>query len=96
MKGESLLLKEETLEEMFTPQKIAKFIGMGFFIEKKGNSARLNHNGWNEGFVSHVPAFKDMGKGFIIITNADEGLSLINQVMNAVAIEYQWPDYTLR
>ena len=96
VKGQSGLLKKETMDEMFTPQPIAKFIGVGFFLEKKGNSVRLNHNGWNEGFVAHVRAFKDIGKGFVIMTNADEGLSLVNQVMNAVALEYQWTDYTLR
>ncbi len=93
LKGESSFYKKETIEEMLTPQKVADHIGIGFFLSSKGDSARFGHGGWDEGFVTDFVAYKYLGKGAIIMVNSNEGVELLGEIMRAIAIEYQWPDY---
>jgi len=93
LKDESSLFNKETIEEMLTPQKVAPQIGIGFFLESKGDSLRFGHGGWDEGFVSKVTAYKNLGMGAVIMVNSNEGYSLLDEIMNAIAIEYEWPDY---
>lgn len=93
LKGQSAVFKKETIEEMLTPQKVATHIGIGFFLESKGDSARFGHGGWDEGFVTEAKAYKKVGKGAIIMVNSNEGYALLDELMKAIAIEYQWADF---
>ncbi len=93
VKGESNFFKKETIDEMLTPQKVADFIGIGFFLESKGDSARFGHGGWDEGFVTEAVAYKHLGKGAVIMVNSNEGQEIQNEILRAIAIEYGWPDY---
>ncbi len=93
LRGESALLNKETAEEMLTPQKVAKHIGIGFFLEGKGDSARFRHGGWDEGFVTEFIAYKKLGMGAVIMVNSNEGYELLNEISKAIAIEYQWPGF---
>lgn len=93
LKGESSLFKKETIAEMLTPRKVAEFIGMGFFLDSKGDSVRFRHDGWDEGFVTLATAYKNHGMGAVIMINSNEGVSLLWEIMRAIAIEYKWPDY---
>jgi hypothetical protein len=78
---------------MLTPQKVADFIGISFFLNSKGDSTRFGHDGWDEGFVTLVTAYKNHGMGAVIMLNSNEGVSLLNEITRAIAIEYKWPDY---
>ena len=93
LEGKSTFLKKETIDEMLTPQKIASHIGIGFFLESKGDSTRFGHNGWDEGFVALLTAYKKGGKGAIIMVNSNEGYSIMDELIRAIAKEYNWPDY---
>ena len=93
LKGESSLFQKETIEEMLTPQKVAQQVGIGFFLDHQGDSARFGHGGWDEGFVTQVTAFQTQGKGAVIMVNSNEGNSLLREIMRAIAIEYNWPGY---
>jgi len=93
LKGSSSIFKKETIEEMLIPQKEANHIGIGFFLEGKGDSTIFKHNGWNEGFVGVFKMYKTLGKGVVIMVNSNEGIPLIDEVMNSVAIKYKWPGY---
>lgn len=93
LKNESALFKKETIEEMLTPQKVANHIGVGFFLESKGDSTRFGHGGWDEGFVAEVKAYKNLGKGAVIMINSNEGYPLLGEIMRSIAHEYNWPDY---
>lgn len=61
--GKSTFFMKETIDEMFTPQKVAPHIGIGFFLQSKGDSARFGHNGWDEGFVTFLTAYKKRKRG---------------------------------
>lgn len=93
IKGKSNLLKKETVEEMLAPQKVAKHIGIGFFLESKGDSARFGHGGWDEGFVTTVTAYKNLGMGAVIMVNSNEGFPIMDEIIRSIAQEYGWPDY---
>ena len=93
LKGESALFKKETIGEMLTPQKVAGHIGIGFFLNGKGDSVRYGHGGWDEGFVTQVTAYRNLGMGAVVMVNSNEGYSLLDEIMRAIAIEYEWPAY---
>ena len=93
LEGKSSFFKKETMDEMMKPQKIAKHIGIGFFLDSKGDSARFGHNGWDEGFVALLTSYKKGGKGAIIMVNSNEGYSIMDELVRAIAKEYNWPDF---
>ncbi|HYJ38408.1 MAG TPA: hypothetical protein VEV87_07310, partial [Chitinophagaceae bacterium] len=93
LEGNSNFFKKETMEEMMKPQKVMKDIGIGFFLDSKGDSARFGHNGWDEGFVALLTAYKKGGKGAIIMVNSNEGYSIMDELIRSIAKEYNWPDF---
>lgn len=68
-------------------------IGIGFFLEGTDSTARFKHSGWNEGFISEFRGYRNNGKGVVIMINSNEGVAIINEIMNSVAEVYEWPDY---
>ncbi len=92
-KGESNLISQETIEHMLTPQTIASHIGIGFFLNGENDSSRFSHGGWDEGFVTEFVAYKNLGKGAVVMVNSNEGYSIMNEVTRAIAIEYEWLNY---
>jgi CubicO group peptidase (beta-lactamase class C family) len=93
LQDESDFIEKEILEEMLTPQEFASFIGIGFVLEGEEESARFSHNGWNEGFLCDFRGYKNKGKGVVVMLNSNEGLGIIDEVVNSVAKAYQWPDF---
>lgn len=85
-------LSQETVRDMLTPQ-VESFSGLGPRLDGQGDSARFSHTGGNEGFRCIVEAYVHGDIGAAIMTNADEGFSVIEGVLPALAREYQWPDY---
>jgi hypothetical protein len=75
---------------------IDEAIGVGFFLSGKGGTVRFSHGGWDEGFVAQMTMYKDAGLGAVIMINSNEGAALIGEIEQAIAREYQWPDYLPR
>jgi hypothetical protein len=72
--------------------------GMGHWglgLEIGGSAAKpyFSHGGVNEGFESLFVAYEDGSEGAFIMTNAQGGSALAEEVMHSVAAEYNWPDY---
>ena len=86
------LLKRETVEEMLKVQ-VGEEMGIGFFLEGKGEGARFGHGGWNEGFVAFSGFYKSRGLGVVVMVNSNEGAPLLDEIVRAVAREYDWPGY---
>lgn len=82
----------DTLSHMLTAQA-ADHMGIGFFLEGRGDSARFGHDGWNEGFVARMTLYKHLGFGAVIMMNSNEGNSMISEIERAIACEYGWPEY---
>jgi len=92
LKGKSDYLKRETVEEMLTPQKIAPFMGISFFLDGTNNE-RFSHTGCDHGFVAHLISYKNDSKGAVILVNSNEGTPIIEEIFMAIAEEYNWIDY---
>jgi hypothetical protein len=66
----------------------------GFFINGHGPSLRFGHSGSNIGFKSRLVIFRDRGCGAAVMTNGEAGGTIVTDLMNAIAREYEWPDDT--
>lgn len=92
------LLTQETIESMLRPQldhqKVGEgeFVGLGFFCNGKEAGFHFGHGGWDEGFVAQMRFYKDIGKGAVVMINSNEGYPLLDEIMRALAYEYEWPD----
>jgi hypothetical protein len=78
---------------MLTPSAASEEIGIGFFLDGKDPNQRFEHGGWNEGFVCRATFFKERGQGAVVMINSNEGAPMIEEILRAVAREYEWPGF---
>jgi CubicO group peptidase (beta-lactamase class C family) len=92
------LLTKETIESMLSPQLEGQivgegdFFGLGFRCSGKDDDFYFGHGGWDEGFVAQIHFYKNLGKGVVVMLNSNEGFPLLDEIIRAVAQEYEWPD----
>ncbi|WP_152393045.1 serine hydrolase domain-containing protein [Paenibacillus guangzhouensis] len=86
------MLSTDTLNQMLTAQ-VEDHMGIGFFLEGKGESSRFGHSGWDEGFVAQFVLSKHLGFGAVIMINSNEGNPMLKEIERAIAREYGWPGY---
>ena len=70
--------------------------GLGPSTAGDGLDFRFQHGGSNEGFRCELVYFPNRGLGAAIMTNADGGDSLIQEILAGIAEEYDWPAYRSR
>ncbi|MEJ7813421.1 MAG: serine hydrolase domain-containing protein [Gemmatimonadaceae bacterium] len=85
------VLSAEMAGRMLTKQ-IGSY-GLGLQLDGEGASARFSHGGSNEGFRCIMIAFRESGRGVVIMTNGDNGGEVASELIRAVAREYDWPAY---
>jgi CubicO group peptidase (beta-lactamase class C family) len=85
------VLSKETTARMVTPY-VSNEVGMGFFIEKRGNALYFGHGGADEGFRAQLLVHKEKGYGAVVMVNSDNG-QIMGEIIRAIAREYQWEDY---
>jgi CubicO group peptidase (beta-lactamase class C family) len=91
MRGESSILSQETARLMTTAVKGG--YGLGLSLQGSGRTARFGHGGSNEGFKCQMIVFTDQGQGAVIMTNGERGGWLADELLRAIAREYDWPSY---
>lgn len=64
--------------------------GLGPAIEGKGVTLAFTHGGSNAGYKCLFWASAEKGQGVVIMTNADRGMELINELMRSVSATYGW------
>ncbi len=74
-------------------EPIKPFLGLGFFRHSDPNGIYLFHGGINKGFESHFIFYPELGCGAVITTNGQGGDGLALEVMKALSLAYQWPNY---
>lgn len=90
--GQSKLLSRAMAEQMVTVQKGS--YGLGLQLDNAGkDSARFSHGGVDEGFEATFTAYGKGGRGAVIMTNANRAFPLMQELLNAIAAEYNWPDF---
>lgn len=71
---------------------IDKNAALGVFVEKKGDQLWFNHNGGNEAFLCTSWGSMEGGNGVVIMINGED-FSVITELMNSVAREYNWDGF---
>ncbi len=85
------VLSQKTATEMLTVQK--GVAGIGPMLHNTGRAFYFEHGGANEGYRCQVLYFPETGQGAAVMTNSDAGGSLAQEMLYALAAEYQWPEY---
>jgi len=83
------VLEQKTMEEMVTPVGVGPY-AVGFTIAKMGEGWYFEHGGSNWGFRSDMIAHRAKGYGVVIMTNADNGGAVIQEVRDRVEHAYNW------
>lgn len=92
LKGEwNHVLSQEMTKQMLTPG-MGEY-GLGLAIGGPATNPYFGHGGVNEGFESNMTAYEKDGEGAVVMTNAQGGLRLIDEVMRSIAAAYHWPDF---
>jgi CubicO group peptidase (beta-lactamase class C family) len=91
------LLTKETVQEMLSPQLQGQkpadgdFRGIGFGCKGQGDNFQFGHEGANAGFLALMRIYPNVGQGAVVMINSNEGHPLLEEIMRAIAFEYEWP-----
>jgi len=67
--------------------------GLGPALSGSGENRTFSHGGSNMGFKCQMIAFADKGQGAAVMTNADRGGELADEILRSIASVYGWSDY---
>ncbi len=93
LEGHDGLLTRATAEEILKTPVPGSDYGLGLGVKNAGEKLQLSHGGANEGFRCVLVAYPFAGRGAVVMTNSDNGAALGDEILRAIAREYDWPDY---
>jgi CubicO group peptidase (beta-lactamase class C family) len=67
--------------------------GLGVQIGGSAEKPYFSHGGVDEGFEALFVGYEQGGDGAVVMTNAQGGMRIADEVMSSVATEYGWPDF---
>ena len=85
------VLSQAMTKEMLTPG-MGKY-GLGLAIGGADADPYFGHGGVNAGFEALMEAYENNGEGAVVMTNAQGGSRIADEVMRSVAKVYGWPDF---
>ncbi len=86
------VLSQKMTDEMLTPG--IETFGLGLFLGEKTDAREsFRHSGGTQGFRNMMFAYTSTGQGAVVMTNSDNGMQLIEEVLRAIAREYGWTNY---
>ena len=89
-RGESnRVLSQSMIQEMLSPVGVGPF-AVGFTMSKIGEGWYFSHGGSNWGFRALMLAHKVKGYGLVVMTNADQGSTVINEISRRIQYTYNW------
>lgn len=86
------VINQQMTEEMMIPVR-EKGYGLGLGMWRMGDEVYFGHDGVNHGFVSSMQAHKNSGVGIVVMTNSDNGMALIERVIQIIGKQENWPGY---
>jgi CubicO group peptidase (beta-lactamase class C family) len=89
--AKTTIMSRELASAMMRP--VIDDYGLGLGISGTGRETRFGHGGSNVGFRCTLTAFKDTASGVVVMTNADRGAEILQDLVRAVAREYGWPGF---
>lgn len=85
LKGKSKIgISENIAKEMITPQKGKGWAGLGLFLEESEEELEISSLGWGIGFQCMVTAYPYLGKGAVIMTNAELGVHQMEGIIGEI------------
>ncbi len=84
------VINQATARRMLTPIMDNQGIGPG--VGGGADHRYFSHGGANEGYRCNLTVYNE-GDGLVVMTNSDSGARLANEILVAVAREYNWPDF---
>ena len=85
------VLSQEMTRQMMTPGKGSW--GLGVQIGGSPSNSYFTHGGVNEGFEALFFGYENNGEGAAVMTNAQGGSRICGEIMSAIAVTYNWPDF---
>ncbi|MFK7935404.1 MAG: serine hydrolase domain-containing protein [Saprospiraceae bacterium] len=82
------ILSPETVELMLTNHK--DDFGLGLFLTETEDETIFHHAGNNVGFTNQMVAFANSGNAVVILTNAEKGMLLIDEILRGMEDFYGW------
>ena len=67
--------------------------GLGFYVEELDDRTSFSHSGGTEGFRAQLYGYTRSGQGVVIMTNSDNGMALIHEILRSISAEYGWPEF---
>ena len=89
--GKSSKVLSQNMARQMTAKQFENY-GLGPGVDGSGQSARFAHGGVDEGFEAFWIAYQHTGQGAVIMTNGNGGSRLAQEIIRAIAKEYDWPD----
>ncbi len=86
------VLSRELVQEMLSPVGVGDY-AVGFAITKMGQGWYFAHGGSNWGFRGTLLAHKVKGYGLVILTNADQGGAVANELSRRIQRVYEWDSF---
>ena len=86
----SKVLSQKMARQMVT--KEFGSYGLGVSVGDVQGITKFSHGGSNAGFTCILVAYVETGQGAIVMTNSDNGPPLFNEILRAIAQEYNWKD----
>jgi CubicO group peptidase (beta-lactamase class C family) len=91
---ENRVISQKMTREMLT--NVLGDDGLGVFLQGKGKTRRFEHGGRDEGFDAQMTAYTETGQGAVVMINANDNSGTLQRVIEAIAKQYQWPEYPIR
>jgi CubicO group peptidase (beta-lactamase class C family) len=85
------VLTQAMTEEMLKPGMGSW--GLGVQIGGAESDRYFSHGGVNTGFEALFVGYEKHGDGAVVMTNAQGGSRLADELMHSIASEYGWPDF---
>lgn len=82
------VLSQEMVGQMLTPDPLGHGLGPG--VRNAGDSLMFGHGGKNAGFTNNMNAWAYRGEGIIVMTSADRGRGLIQEIERAASEVMAW------
>ena len=67
--------------------------GLGLQLGGSATDPWFSHGGVNEGYESLFVGYNRTGDGAAVMTNTQGGSRLVAEIMSAIAVAYNWPDW---
>ena len=67
--------------------------GLGPGVNGENGSPSFGHGGSNAGYQCFLYAFTELGQGAVIMTNSDNGMDVINEILRSLSQTYNWPAF---